>query len=130
MTDAIEITPGETVPQATSLSGRVTARRSHDDSNVVTEDNLDVIQHQAPTTPGTSGSSLVSCGVVIGVNNAGTVRVVAVPGEDGQLGFDRQSAAANNFAVHHRHIQTLLTLFDNNAVQGTAMPPTAAQGGN
>ena len=102
----------------------------NDDTEIVNGDNLDVIQHQAPTTPGTSGSSLVSCGQVIGVNNAGTVKLVVVPGDDGELTFDRQAAAANNFAVHHRHIRTLLTLFDNNAVQGTAMPPQAAGGGN
>ncbi len=128
VTEFIEINPGETIPQATSLTGRITARRSHDDTNSVTDDNLDVIQHQAPTTPGTSGSSLVSCGAVIGVNNAGTVNIVPALGQDGELELKKQSAAANSFAVHHRHVRTLLTLFESNAIQGTDL--VAGTGGN
>ncbi len=125
VTDFIEIVPGETVPQATSLSGDVTALRTHDDSEAVTSDNLDVIQHQAPTTPGTSGSSMVSCGKVVGINNAGTVNLIATPASDGSLVIDRQSAAANNFGVHVRHISEMVGLFEDNALQGTELPVDA-----
>lgn len=126
VTKFIEIVPGETVPQATSLNGQITALRAHDDTETVTLENLDVIQHQAPTTPGTSGSSMVSCGEVIGVNNAGTVNLIATPGPDGSLTVDRQAAAANNFAVHVRHIRELIALFEDNALQGAELPPPAA----
>jgi hypothetical protein len=126
VTDFIEVVPGETVPQATSLSGQVTALRTHDDTEAVTMENLDVIQHQAPTTPGTSGSSMVACGQVIGVNNAGTVNLVAVPAADGSVTFDRQAAAANNFGVHVRHIRELVGLFQDNALQGSELPAEAA----
>ncbi len=123
VTESIDIDPGRTVPQATSLTGRITARRSHDDTEAISNENLDVIQHQAPTTGGTSGSALVSCGAVIGVHNAGTHSAIVVPGDDGELVLSRTSAASNNFAVHHRHIRTMVTLFENNALQGTALPP-------
>jgi V8-like Glu-specific endopeptidase len=125
VTDFIAIVPGETVPQATSLSGQVTALRVHDDTMAVTADNVDVIQHQAPTTPGTSGSSMVACGEVIGVNNAGTVNLIATPGADGSLSVDRQAAAANNFAVHVRHIRELLGLDASGAVPGAPLPVPA-----
>ena len=125
VTDFIEIVPGETVPQATSLSGDITALRTHDDTEEVTNTNLDVIQHQAPTTPGTSGSSIVSCGRVIGINNAGTVNLIATPATDGSLIIDRQSAAANNFGVHVRHIEEMVGLFEDNALQGTEIPVDA-----
>jgi hypothetical protein len=126
VTDFIEIVPGETVPQATSLSGQITALRTHDDTEAVTQDNLDVIQHQAPTTPGTSGSSIVRCGKVIGVNNAGTVNLIAIPAADGSLTIDRQSAAANNFGVHVRYIRELVGLLQDNALPGTELPAEAA----
>ncbi len=125
VTDFIEIVPGETVPQATSLNGDITALRTHDDTEAVTPENLDVIQHQVPTTPGTSGSSMVSCGRVIGVNNAGTVNLVAVPAADGSLTIDRQAAAANNFGVHVRHIAEMIGLFEDNAIQGSELPVVA-----
>ena len=125
VTDFIEIVPGETVPQATSLNGDVTALRTHDDTEAVTPENLDVIQHQVPTTPGTSGSSMVACGEVIGVNNAGTVNLVAVPAADGSLTIDRQAAASNNFGVHVRHIDEMIGLFEDNAIQGNELPVEA-----
>ncbi|MFV0526741.1 MAG: trypsin-like serine peptidase [Acidimicrobiales bacterium] len=125
VTDALQIIPGETVPQATSLSGAITALRSFDDTAVVTPDNVDVIQHQAPTTPGTSGSSMVVCGAVVGVNNAGTVNLVAVPAEDGSLTIDRQAAAANNFAIHIRHITELVGLYLVDQVTPVSLPVEA-----
>lgn len=121
----IEIVPGVTVPQATSLTGRVTALRSHDLTQVVTDDNLDVIQHQAPTTPGTSGSAMMACDIVVGVNNAGTVQfVVTASGDDFRV--DRTAAAANNFAVHVRHLHELLELHQQGQVQGFGVPLPAA----
>ncbi len=117
--------PGLTVPQATSLTGEVTALRSHDPTQVVTMENLDVIQHQAPTSPGTSGSAIVSCDRVVAINNAGTVRLVFTPGADGEPAIDRQPAAANNFGVHVRHIRNLMELFESNALQGYALPVEA-----
>ena len=129
VTMSIEIVPGETVPQATSLTGRITALRSHDDATTVTWENADVIQHQAPTTAGNSGSSVVLCGRVVGVHNAGTQRLVATPNGDGTVSFTVQSAAANNFAVHVRHIHDLLQLFDDDALQGRELPVMASGGG-
>ncbi len=127
VTDFIEIVPGETVPQATSLNGQITALRSHDDTSVVGADNIDVIQHQAPTTPGTSGSSIVSCGKVVGINNAGTVNLIATPSADGSLTIDRQAAAANNFGVHVRHIREMLELFEDGALVGESLPIEATR---
>lgn len=117
--------PGLTVPQATSLTGQVTALRSHDPTAVVGSDNVDVIQHQAPTTPGTSGSAIVICDQVVAINNAGTVRFVVSPGPDGEQSVERQAQASNNFGVHVRHIRALMTLFDANALQGLELPVLA-----
>ena len=120
--------PGQTVPQATSLSGTISARRSHDPTVVVDIDTLDVYQHQAPTTPGTSGSAMAHCGLVAGVNNAGTVKqFFTPPAQEGQPpGVERQAAAANNFSVHVRHLHELLELFDDRALQGYELPLPAA----
>ena len=46
------IIPNLTVPQATNLKGTITALRAHGQDEVVTPESVDVIQHQAPTTPG------------------------------------------------------------------------------
>lgn len=121
----ITVTPGQTVPQATSLIGTVSARRSHDDTQQVTRETLDVYQHQAPTTPGTSGSAIAHCGLVFAINNAGTVKMVVVPTMQGELGIDRSAAASNNFAVHVRYIHAMVDLFQANAVQGFELPVPA-----
>lgn len=120
--DILRITPGTTIPQATSLSGAITAFRNHKSDVAVTPATTDVLQHQAPTTPGTSGSAMVRCGKVIGANNAGTVKLV-VTIKDGQTVVDRQAAAANNFGVHARYLHEMVSLFLDNAVQGFALPP-------
>jgi plastocyanin len=124
----ITVVPGETVPQATSLTGRVTARRSRDQSEAVTPATLDVYQHQAPTTPGTSGSSMFHCGLVAGINNAGTNRFVLTPDPAGgdQFIIDRQSAASNNFAIHVRYIHQIIERLGGGTLQGLELPVTAA----
>lgn len=122
----IEIVPGQTVPQATSLRGQVTALRSHDLTQMVTGENLDVIQHQAPTTPGTSGSAMVACDKVVAVNNAGTVQLIVTPTPDGDLSVDRAAAANNNFAVHVRHLHALLALNDSQQLTFFPLPVPAA----
>ncbi|MCH8572229.1 serine protease [Nesterenkonia sp. AY15] len=114
--------PGETIPQATSLNGTISARRAHSPDQEVTPETLAVYQHQAPTTPGTSGSAMVHCGEVAGINNAGTVRLVLELDENGELASDRQSAAANNFGVHVRFIHEILDLFEADAVPGNSLP--------
>lgn len=120
--------PGLTVPQATSLSGSVTARRSYDPTVQVDVDSLDQYQHQAPTTPGTSGSAVTHCGLVAGINNAGTVKQFVTPprAEGEQFGVERQAAASNNFAAHVKHIHEIVSLFDDSAVQGFELPVEAA----
>lgn len=125
----ITLVPGETVPQATSLNGQITALRTYDNAEQVSLDNLDIIQHQAPTTPGTSGSSMISCGQVVGVNNAGTVQLIATPDASGNLSIDRVAAASNNFAVHVRHVRELVELFEANALQGEELPVDAVTQG-
>lgn len=120
--EIISITPGTTIPQATSLSGAITAFRNHASNVAVTPENTDVIQHQAPTTPGTSGSAMVHCGKVIAANNAGTVKVVVVI-KNGEATEERQAAAANNFGVHNRYLHEMVELFEDSAVQGFALPP-------
>ncbi len=121
----ITVVPGQTIPQATSLSGNISAHRSHDQTQEVTLETLDVYQHQAPTTPGTSGSAMVHCGLVFAINNAGTVQMVVTPTQNGDFAIDRQAAAANNFGVHVRHIHEIVELFEANAVQGFELPVPA-----
>lgn len=123
--DILTIVPGQTVPQATTLTGTITAVRSFDRNAIVTPQNTDHIQHQAPTTPGTSGSAIVSCGKVVAANNAGTVKVVATLGADGQVEFKRQASASNNFGIHVKHLWLMVDLFTDNAIQGSELPPTA-----
>lgn len=129
--------PGVSVPQATSLLGTISSRRTHDDTESVVSETLDVYQHQAPTTPGTSGSSMMHCGLVAGVNNAGTVKLVVSPSltRQGEFEIARQAAASNNFGVHVKHIHEIIDLFDANAIQGVALPveaeaPASAGGGS
>ena len=114
------ITPGITVPQATALAGSISALRSFDPTTVVTAGTTDFLQHQIPTTPGTSGSALLRCGKVAGVHNAGTVKLVPVLDEDGNISVDRQAAAANNFAIHVRHLTDLL---QDPTAESSAIPP-------
>ncbi len=125
----IQTIPGQTVPQATSFVGTITARRSFDRTREVTPATVDSFQHQAPTTPGTSGSAIVRCGKVIAANNAGTVQIIVTVGEDGELRADRTAAASNNFGIHVRHLHTVVSLFQDDALQGAELPP-AFEGGN
>lgn len=119
------IIPGETVPQATSLSGRITALRAHSTTEVVTAENTDVIQHQIPTTQGTSGSALVRCGRVAAINNAGTVQVIVTVDAAGNLVPDTTPAANNNFGVHAKYITEMVELFEAQTLQGFELPPEA-----
>ena len=121
--DVIPIIPGVTVPQATSLSGPITALRAHDDTQAVDASNIDVIQHQIPTTPGTSGSPLVRCGEVVGVHNSGITQKVLQAGPDGSITEANIPSAGSNFGVHVRYIQEMVTLFNNQSLQGFALPP-------
>ncbi len=127
--ELFEITPGETVPQATSLNGQISAFRNHDTQQVVETDNIDVIQHQIPTTPGTSGSALVRCGKVAAVHNAGTVTIIVTVDAQGNLTQDRTAAANNNFGVHAKYLSEMIGLFEDNSIQGFELPPTS-NGGN
>lgn len=121
--ELFEITPGTTVPQATALSGSITALRSFEPTAIVSADNIDFIQHQLATTPGTSGSPLVRCGKVVAVHNAGTVKVVLAFDAEGQLTAERQSAASNNFGIHVKHLQDLLTRVEDDLLTAESLPP-------
>lgn len=119
----IRIEPGKTVPIATSLSGTLTAARNFSSSVAVTAANTDVFQHQAPTSPGTSGSAILRSGQVIAVNNAGTVQMTFAPDGNGGLRLQRTPAASNNFGIHVKWLRNLLATFDDNSVVGVAVPP-------
>lgn len=121
--DLFEITPGETVPQATSLTGRVTALRSFDTTVVVTPENIDIVQHQLPTSPGTSGSPLVRCGKVVAIHNAGTVRIVISVDNDGNISAIRDPAASNNFGIHVKHLRRLIEFVDGGLIRFPIRPP-------
>ncbi|MEZ6085463.1 MAG: trypsin-like peptidase domain-containing protein [Phycisphaerae bacterium] len=125
--DLFEITPGTTVPQATSLTGTITALRNHDTGQVVMPENVDVIQHQIPTTPGTSGSALVRCGKVAAVHNAGTVKIIVSVDSQGNLTQDRTAAANNNFGVHAKYLREMIDLFEDQSVQGFELPRPSRQ---
>ncbi len=128
--DVIPIIPGVTVPQATSLSGPITALRAHDDTQAVDATNIDVIQHQIPTTPGTSGSPLVRCGEVVGVHNSGITQKVLQAGPNGTITEANIPSAGSNFGVHVRYIEEMVTLFNNQSIQGFELPPEfTGQGG-
>jgi len=61
-------------PRATMLSGHITALRPFDQSAPATPDTAMLIQHDMPTTGGTSGSPVLnSLGEVVAVNNSGSV---------------------------------------------------------
>ena len=83
--EAVPTIPGQTIPQVTALPGDVTALRNFDLNLAVTETSADIIQHDAATSPGMSGAPMLNCGVVIGVNNAGTVKQILTPDADGNL---------------------------------------------
>ncbi len=119
----IDIIPGVTVPQATALVGSITSRRSFNPNAVVTDATVDFIQHQAPTTPGMSGSPIVACGEVVAVNNAGTMKlVVSVDPETGEPTVDRQADAANNFGVHVKYLREIIPLVQDGHLPGAALP--------
>ena len=126
--DAIVPTiPGETIPQATALPGNITALRNFDPTVRVTERSIDVIQHDAATSPGMSGSPILSCGRVVGVNNAGTIQQVLVPGENGELAVERLGVAANNFGIDIKHLRGLVGQFQSGvaAFDLNSHPPIA-----
>jgi len=61
-------------PRATMLSGHVTALLPFDLSQATTPETAMLIQHDMPTTEGTSGSPVVNdSGEVVAVNNSGVV---------------------------------------------------------
>lgn len=123
------ITPGVTVPQATTFSGPVTAVRNFSSNVVVTADNTDIIQHQMPTTGGTSGSAIVRNGLVVGIHNAGTAKFVVTPpnAPGGSLGITRVSTASNNFGIHVKYIHEMIDLFNANAIVGLSVPAFGTQ---
>lgn len=126
--EAFPITPGTTVPQASALSGPITALRNHSDAEIVDPSNVDVVQHQIPTSKGTSGSALVRCGEVVAVHNAGLSRTV-LQNENGQIKETVVPTAANNFGVHVRYMREMVNLFNNQSLQGFELPPTGNGGG-
>lgn len=124
--------PGVTIPQPTALPGQVTALRNFDPTAPVSPTSTDIVQHSAPTSPGTSGSPIIACGRVAAVNNAGTVRTIVVPDEEGNLRVDRVSAADNNFGIDVKHLHDLierqaagapLPTFDLNSHPGVVSTP-------
>lgn len=123
------ILPGTTVPQASALQGPITALRNHDDSQIVDPSNVDVVQHQIPTSKGTSGSALVRCGEVVAVHNAGLSRSV-IQNVGGELKETVVPTAANNFGVHVRYMQEMVNLFTNQSIQGFELPPPFNPGQN
>ncbi len=124
--DFFKINPGTTVPQATNLTGAVSAFRNFSPNVVIREDNVDIIQHQVPTTPGTSGSPLVKDGKVVAANNAGTIQLTfQIDLATGEQKVGRTAAAANNFGIHIRYLHELISLFDAGSIQGFELPPTA-----
>ena len=118
-----EIVVGETVPQPTALTGGISSLRNFDPDVQVLPDNVDTVQHQVPTTPGTSGSPLVHCGKVVAVNNAGTVKTVVAVGPDGRLTTDRQAQAANNFGIHVKYLRELVSDVYDGDPNARALPP-------
>jgi hypothetical protein len=127
--DIFEVVPGTTVPQATSLTGEISALRSYDTTAIVTQENLDFIQHQLPTSPGTSGSAMVQCGQVVAVNNAGTNKLTLVVQPDGSVSAERIESASNNFGVHVKYLEEMISLFDSNAIQGFELPTSGGTTG-
>lgn len=127
----VPIIPEQTIPQATALAGDVTALRNFDPGEAVTETSTDIIQHDAPTSPGMSGAPMSSCGLVVGVNNAGTIKQVLTPDANGDLLVDRLGVASNNFGIDVKHLHGLirelesgtLVTFDLNAHPAPAAPP-------
>jgi hypothetical protein len=107
----VPIIPEQTIPQATALAGDVTALRNFDPSQAVTATSTDIIQHDAPTSPGMSGAPMSSCGLVVGVNNAGTIKQVLTPDANGDLLVDRLGVASNNFGIDVKHLHRLMSEF-------------------
>ncbi|MEZ5228226.1 MAG: hypothetical protein R2710_16605 [Acidimicrobiales bacterium] len=127
VTDFIEIVPGETVPQATSLNGQITALRSHDDTATVDNENVDVIQHQAPTTAG-------DVGIIDRRLRQGDRHQQRRHGEPDRNAVRRwvahhrsPSRSCEQFRVHVHHIREMLELFDDGALVGEALPIEAVR---
>lgn len=114
---------GITVPQATSLSGAISALRSFDATARVTRDTIDILQHQLPTSPGTSGSPLVHCGEVVAVHNAGTAKLVISVDAAGNPILDRNTAASNNFGLHVKYLRELVAMVGDGSVTVQTLPP-------
>jgi len=122
--ELFEIEPDTTVPQATTLEGSTSSLRNFDTSVRVAADSIDIVQHQLPTTPGTSGSALVltTNGKVVAVNNAGTIETVIKIDGNGKPYADRVAAASNNFGIHVKYLHELIDGFDSNSIQGFQLP--------
>jgi trypsin-like peptidase len=129
--ELVPIVPGETVPQATALAGDVTALRRFDPSLPVTPATTDIIQHDAPTSPGMSGAPLSSCGLVVAVNDVATLEQGLTPDPNGDLLVDRVGVASNDFGIDVEHLHALMSAFSSGTLEAfdlNAHPTPAGEG--
>jgi Trypsin-like peptidase domain len=126
--------PGLTVPQASLFSGTVQALRNFDERVVVNPAStatIDMFEHSADTSPGTSGSPMLRNGKVIGVHNSGVVNVVVRPSKTnpGQLVVDREILATASFGIHVKHLHNLIAEYNTGVLEADKrfrLPPSDA----
>ena len=100
-------------PRATMLSGRITAMRPFDQSVAATPETAMMIQHDMPTTGGTSGSPVVnSLGEVIAIHNSRRGM------ENGQ----------SNFAIRADALSQLLEWILSGQISSMDLSPTNTAG--
>ena len=93
----VSLDVGSSRPRATCLPGTITALRPFDPNEPASPENTLLIQHDIPTSRGTSGSAIFNAmGQVVAVNNAATV----------------DESASNRFAVRADLVRLLLDDID------------------
>jgi len=126
-TQVEQIIPGVNIPQATLTTAPISAFRAFDPTRGVTATDWDYVQYQVSSFPGASGSPVVVGGHLIAVHNAGTVGfVVSGFDEAGNPQLDRAPLSETSFGIHARYLRDLESLFDDNVLQGQALPPPYA----
>ena len=99
------------IPRATLFSSNVQSLQKFDERSVIDQNdplNIDMFQHGADTSGGTSGSPILKGGKVIAVHNSGLQYASVAVGPGGQLTVQTATQATASWGVHVKHLKNLL----------------------
>ena len=99
------------IPRATLFSSNVQSLQKFDERSVIDQNdplNIDMFQHGADTSGGTSGSPILRNGRVVAVHNSGLQYASVAVSPSGQLTVQTATQATASWGVHVKHLKNLL----------------------